>query len=96
MPLRTPVPCPRSGQFTRTILKTFGRTDLRISLSGAKFDEEADFDVRWAVGPPKPHQINENLIFRFKMFADYFFFGVAKKKIESCKSSETRVAEVSR
>ena len=44
-------------------LTTFGRTDLRKSLSGAKFDEEADFDVRSAVGPPKPYQIDENLIF---------------------------------
>ena len=35
------------------------QTILRKSLSGAKFDEEADFDVRSAVGPPKPHQIDE-------------------------------------
>ena len=34
-------------------LTIFGRTDLRISLSEAKFDEEADFDVRSAIGPPK-------------------------------------------
>ena len=54
-------------------LTIFGRTDLRISLSGAKFDEEADFDVRSAVGPPKPHQIDENLIFRSENFADFFF-----------------------
>ena len=47
----------------------FVRTDLRISLSGAKFDEEADFDVRSAVGPPKPHQIDENLIFWSENFA---------------------------
>ena len=46
----------------------FGRTDLRISLSGAKFDEEADFGVRLAVGPPKPHQIGNNLTFRSENF----------------------------
>ena len=34
----------------------FGRTDLWISLSRAKFDEEADFDVRLAVDPRKPCQ----------------------------------------
>ena len=73
----------------------FGRTDLRISLSGAKFDEEADFDVRSAVGPPKPHQIDENLIFRSENSAN-FFFCFRRRKIESCKSSETCVAEVSR
>merc|ERR1711924_17384 len=71
----------------------FGRTDLRISLSGAKFDEEADFDVHSAVGPPKPHQIDEKLIFRSENFARKKFF--RRQKIESCKSSETRVAEVS-
>ena len=37
----------------------FGRTDLRISLSRAKFDVEADFDVRSNVDGPKPRQISE-------------------------------------
>ena len=46
----------------------FGRTDLRISLSKAKFDAEADFDVHSAVAPPKPHQIGQKLIFRSKFF----------------------------
>ena len=66
-----PAPCARgraqprgpgaraNGQFCAIL----DHTELRISLSGAKFDEEADFDVRSAVGPPKPHQIDENLIF---------------------------------
>ena len=62
-------------------LTIFGRTDLRISLSGAKYDEEADFDVRSAAGPPKPHQIDENLIFRSENFTDFFFFGVEKWKV---------------
>ena len=59
-------------------LTIFGRTDLRISLSGAKFHEEADFDVRSAVGPPKPHQIDENLTFRSENFA--------KKKFSASKN----------
>ena len=71
----------------------FGRTDLRINLSGAKFDAEADFDVRSAVGAPKPRHIDEKLIFRFENFVEKKF---QRRKIESCKSSETRVAEVSR
>ena len=50
-----------------------GRTDLRMSLSEAKFDAEADFDIRSAVAPPKPHQIDEKLIFRSEIFADFFF-----------------------
>ena len=51
----------------------FDRADLRISLSGAKFDEEADFDVHSAVGPPKPHQIDENLTFRSEKFGENLF-----------------------
>ena len=51
----------------------FGRTDLGISLSGAKFDAEADFDVRSAVAPPKPYQIDQKLIFRSEIFAETNF-----------------------
>ena len=51
----------RTKKFSNSTI--FGRTDFRISLSGAKFDEESDFDVRSAVEPPKPHQIDEKLIF---------------------------------
>ena len=38
---------------------TFGRTDLRIGVSGAKFDSESDFEVRFVVGPPKPSENSE-------------------------------------
>ncbi len=31
----------------------FGRTDLRIGVSGAKFDAEVDFEIRFAPAPPK-------------------------------------------
>ena len=79
------MPCP---QFTRTIilkfLTIFGRTtDLRISLSGAKFDEEADFDVRSAVAPSKPHGIHENLIFRSE--------NVAKKSFSTSKNRKLQI-----
>ena len=50
------------------VSRFFGRTDLRISLSEAKFDAEADFDVRSAVAPQKPDQIDEKLIFRSNKF----------------------------
>ena len=39
----------------------FGRTDLRISLSGAKFDAEADFDIPEGVAPPKFNKFDEKL-----------------------------------
>ena len=53
-------------------LTFFGRTDLRISLSRAKFDEEADFEVRSAVAPQKPCQIGKKLKFRSNIFGDFF------------------------
>ena len=65
----------------------FGRTDLRIGQSEAKIDAEADFDVRSAVAPQKPDQIDEKPFSRSKKFPK-------KKnqcrKIKCCKSSETR------
>ena len=51
----------------------FGRTDLRIGVSGAKFDAESDFEVRLAVAPQKPDQNCEKLIFRSQKFPDFFF-----------------------
>ena len=35
----------------------FGRTDLRIGGSRAKFDVEVDGKVHLAVTPPKPYEI---------------------------------------
>ena len=108
MPPTTPVPFPRSGhalppcfapnlrvRFTHTIFEFDDFWSYRPQNKSiwSKIDEEADFDVHSGVGPPKPHQIDENLIFRSKNFAFFFF---RRRKIESCKSSETRVAEVSR
>ena len=46
----------------------FGRTDLRIGRSRAKFDVEDDGDVRFAAAPPKPIEINEKMIFQSKNF----------------------------
>ena len=38
------------------------RKDLKIVVSGAKFDAESDFEVRLAVARQKPDQNNEKLI----------------------------------
>ena len=51
----------------------FGRTDLRIGGSKAKFDVEGAGDVHLVVAPPKSHQINEKLIFRSENFAEKNF-----------------------
>ena len=54
------------------IVMIFGRIDLRISLSRAKFDEEADFEVCSAVAPQKPGLLGEKRNFRSKNIADFF------------------------
>ena len=47
-----------------------GRTDLWISLSRAKFDEEVDFEVRLGVALQKRQQIGKKQNFRSKVFVD--------------------------
>ena len=71
----------------------FGRTDLRISLSRAKFDVEADFDVRSAVDRPKPRQISEKRKFDPKISPKKNF---RREKTKRSESSETRFGKVSR
>ena len=51
----------------------FGRTDLRISLSRAKFDVEVDFEVYFAVARLNQCQISEKRNFRSDMFAEKVF-----------------------
>ena len=51
------------------ILMIFGRTELRIGASKAKFDVESDFEVRLAVALQKPDQISEK---RLKFSAKHF------------------------
>ena len=79
-------------EFTRTknfgISRFLGRTDLRTSLSGPKFDEEADFDVRSAVDPRKPRQISEKRIFRSDLFAEKKI--LASKNFFSAKNSDQK------
>ena len=41
-----------------------------ISLSGAKFDPEADFDVRFAVARQNPRQISKKQKFSSEIFAE--------------------------
>ena len=50
----------------------FGRADLWISLSRAKYDEEVDFEVRLAVAPRKQRQISKKQTFLPENFAENF------------------------
>ena len=70
----------------------FWCTALSISLSRAKFDEQADFDIRSAVARPKPCQIGKKQNFRSENFAEKF---VRRRKTKRPKSSETRFGKVS-
>ena len=67
----------------RRIREFFGRTGLSISLSRAKFDEQADFDIRSAVARPKPRQMGEKQNFRSDFFGRKFFFGVEKRNVRN-------------
>ena len=71
----------------------FGRTDLRKGVSEAKFDVEADFDVKKSLAPPKAAENHEKPKKNRKKNSKKNF---RRQKIESCKSSETRFPEVSR
>ena len=93
--LAAAVPCPRAlppidayEKFSN--LTIFGRTDLRINLSGTKFDEEADFDVHSAVGPPKPHQIDENLIFPSENVAEKKKLASKNRKLQIFRNARCR------
>ena len=73
--------------------RIFGRMDLRISRSKAKFDVRADGEVRSAVRRPKPHKICEKRNFLLENFATKFFW---RRKIKFRESSETRFRKFSR
>ena len=55
----------------------FGRTDLRMGVSEAKFDLEADFDVKNSLAPPKPaenHEKPEKIVQNFRNKFEKNFF----------------------
>ena len=81
-PMCKPLPDKYVPATSKQFFIIFGRTDLRISLSGAKFDAEADFDVRSAVAPTKPHQIEEKMAFRFHNVANCFLFWRRRKTLQ--------------
>ena len=58
-------------------LMIFGRIELILSVSEAKFDAEADFEVHRPPNPQNPSKNAKNFFFGSKIFAD-FIFGVEK------------------
>ena len=74
---------PPSAASTFVFFTIFGRTDLRISLSKAKFDPEADFDVRFAVARQNPRQIGKKQNFPSEFFVENFSFGVGNSNVRN-------------
>ena len=58
-------------------LMIFGRIELILSVSKAKFDEEADCEVRLSLNPQKPRK-NIKKTFFDRKFSPQIFFGVEK------------------
>ena len=56
-----------------------GHTDLRKGIRiWSIFDAESDFDVRLAVAPPKPAQIDQKTYFSIEQLRRKIKFGVEK------------------
>ena len=58
------------------------RTDLRIGVSGAKFDAEADFEVRLPLAPPKPREICEKRKLQSEIFVKKSFFASKNETLQ--------------
>ena len=58
----------------------FGRTDLRKGVSEAKFDAEADFDVKKCLAPPKSAENREKPKKKSEIFSEKKI-GVKKSKV---------------
>ena len=54
-------------------LMIFGRPELIISVSEAKFDEEADFEVNWPPNLQNPDEKHKKLFFLTEIFRQKFF-----------------------
>ena len=57
----------------------FGRTDLRKGVSEAKFDVEADFEVKKSLAPPKSAENHEKPKKIEKKNFRRFFFSIRKR-----------------
>ena len=60
-------------------LMIFGRIELILSVSKAKFDAEADFEVHRPPNPQNPDKKRKKLFFRTENFRQ-FFFSVSKNE----------------
>ena len=78
------IPCVRSKTFLvfeDDETPIFGRTDLRKGVSEAKFDVEADFDVKKSLAPPKSAENHEKTKKKSRKKFRKKNFGVKKSKV---------------
>ena len=64
----------RRGQVSAAQIVFFticGRTDLRIGVSGAKFDAEVDFEVHFVPAPPKLDKNLKKLMISLDFFQNF-------------------------
>ena len=71
----------------------FGRTELIISVSKAKFDEEADFEVHRPPNPQNPNEKRKKLFFSDQNFSPKNLF--RRRKMKRWELSETRFPKFS-
>ena len=75
---RYPFLCAATGARSGTL-----PTATWISLSGAKFDPEADFEVRFAVARQNPCQISKKQKFEIRNFRRKKIFGVENSNVRN-------------
>ena len=59
-------------------LMIFGRIELILSVSEAKFDAEADFEVHRPPNPQNPDKKTQKTFFSDRKISPKFLFGVEK------------------
>ena len=73
------------------IFMIFGRTELRIVVSRSKNCKDSFFEVRFAIGTPKPSKNAEQTRFADRTFRKK---QIGSRKMKCRESSETRFGEV--
>ena len=86
------IPCVRKTFLVFEDDKTpiFGRTDLRKGVSEAKFDAEADFDVKKCLAPPKSAENHEKLKKNRKIFRKKIFLASKNRKLQIVRNAFSR------
>ena len=91
--LKQDIPCVRRKTFLvfeDDETPIFGRTDLRKGVSEAKFDAEADFDVKKCSAPPKSSENNEKPKKNHEKFSDKNISASTNQKLQIVRNVFSR------